>query len=678
MEIVALVPGQTAPVAQPDPAQWRRLKAEEMSLAALVHHAGSVAHEAPLEQVMKVFSERGVEFLALVRDGMVTGLCSRTRLGNLLGSRFGFALYSRSAAHQAQVDRPCVFSVGTPVREVLDRALARQGDEFREDVALIDERHALVGLIPIDALARLQTRLVNDQMEELQRQHHELLAAHQALRQSQGRYAGLFDSHVLGVALLDVQGTIQTHNRRLVQLLQPSETVELTSLSPWLPDPERTMFLEILAEQARGGAPVTRDVTLFHPTSGARQFRCSFGWIEETAQVCVCLDDITEQRAIERQLARQEKQTLLDTLVGGIAHELNNKLTPVQGFAELIGMTADEGTRIYTETIKKSVGEAARIIRQLLQLSRPATTEMQPTELKAVVDEALGMMRFQVHESCCRVRTAYSPEPIWVQADPAEIKQVIMNLVLNALQAMEGNAGAMLDIEVREKGARATITVQDNGVGIAPENLERIFDPFFTTKGPERGTGLGLSVCYSIIRQHGGEILVASKPGEGARFSIVLPRETALTHLAPPPWEPQKVDQICDTEGARVLVVEDEPQIRRLIRDALSTKYGCEVDIATNGIDALERVSSTHYRLVLSDVRMAGMNGTELYLWMRESQPEMARRFVFVTGFPGECHLAAEIAQWQVPVLSKPFSLARLAEVCGPFLEAPVEQAQSA
>ncbi len=656
------------------------------SLRPLVHHAWQVEHDAPLEQVSRIFGEKQVEFVALVRDGLVTGLCSRLRLGILLGARYGFALYSRSPAHLAQVERPLVFTTQTPIRDVLDHALARPGDEFREDIALVDEHHVLIGLVPIDALARLQTRLVSDQLTELQRQHQELRATHDALRKSQGRYAGLFESHTLGVALLDATGVVAGHNRRLGDLLNlGGDVAALASLTVWLAESDRARFLTVLQAQADGnGEPTTHELTFTVPGRGSRLFRCSLGWIEETSQICACIDDITDQRAMERLVSRQEKQTLLDTLVGGIAHELNNKLTPVQGFSELIALGTDPQMRHYAEMIGKCVGEAAHIIRQLLQLSNPNCVDTRAIDLRVIVTEALSMLRFQIRESRAAVQTSQPAMPVWVRADAAQIKQVIINLALNGLQAMHECTHGVLKVAVSEEDGRATLVVADNGVGIPPENIERIFDPFFTTKGPERGTGLGLSVCYSIVQQHGGEIGVASQPGEGAQFTVSLPTEVAGPVVLDAP-RPIARGPLATTKppAARVLVVEDELHVRRLIQEVLWTRFGCEVDTAVHGIDAFERLAVERYALVISDIRMPTMNGTELYLWLREAQPLLARRFIFVTGFPGDNHLEQELANWDVPVLTKPFTVSRLCELCAPFLEsaavpAGVEEAESA
>lgn len=277
------------------------------------------------------------------------------------------------------------------------------------------------------------------------------------------------------------------------------------------------------------------------------------------------------------------------------------------------------------------------------------------------------MLRFQIREARCVVERLLPGAPVWVQADGAELKQVIMNLGLNALQAMEGTPNAVLAIRVIETAEIAEVQVTDNGVGIAAENLERIFDPFFTTKGPEKGSGLGLSVCFSIVRQHGGRIEVTSTSGQGSQFKVLLPR-----HGNPPvalaPSNSVAPVSTRAARDARVLVVDDEPHVRRLIQTVLTTRFECDVDTAAQGIEAFERLAAQKYALVISDIRMPAMNGTELYLWLREAQPELAQRFIFVTGYPGENHLEKDVAEWAIPVLPKPFSISQLCTACARFL----------
>jgi two-component system NtrC family sensor kinase len=666
-------PVQEFPCDHPEP-----LQAEQISLESLVHHREFVEASVALEVTYGFFRSRKVEYMAVVDDGRVIGLCSRGQIGFVMGSRFGFALYSHSPVSSALVANPLIVRTDAPIREVLDRALARHGDSFHEDVVLVDPEQRLVGLVQAESLAQLQSRLVAEQLDALRKQHEtlrqqnlDLFRANHAARQSQGLYFGLFESHSLGVALLDVEGSIHEHNRRLAELLGFTDSsASLVSLVAWVEEKERAAFLALLRTHAENSAaPATREFTLTVPGRGARIFRCSTGWIKETGQICACLDDITDQRMLERKLVRQEKQMLLDTLVGGIAHELNNKLTPVQGFAELLGVQAGGNGRMHAHYIRKSVEEAAHIIRQLLQLSKPATSTSEPVDLRTVVEETLVMLKFQARAAQCTIRTSLPASPVWVLGDVGQLKQVALNLVLNALQAVEGRAEGQVAVHVHTGDRLAALVVADNGNGIAPENLGRIFDPFFTTKGPERGTGLGLSICYSIIRQHGGEIAVESQAGEGARFTVTLPSDELAG-----PRVVLREENVCfhpapGRRGGRVLVVEDDDVVSKLLQELLRVHFGCHVDLATNGRDALAAIGREHYELVISDIQMPEMNGAELFTRLREYHPDIARRFVFVTGHPGGRHLDAEIAHWNVPVIAKPFTVSRLADVCGPFLK---------
>ena len=639
----------------------------------------SVPHDLPLEEVHRLFRERDVNFMALVREGRVSGVCSRERLGFLLGSRFGFALNSQNPAHIAQVEHPLVFVHRMPVRDILDRALARHGAEFHEDVVLADEQQQPLGLIPVHKLAQLQNRLVGEQLGELRRQQETLqqrnlalFQANHALRQAQGLYQGLFESNALGVALLDQQGNVHTHNRRLAELLALGEgPCEIFSLASWISERERPRFAELLHQHEHdSGGPVTCEFPVDVTGRGTRLFRFSTGWIREIGKVCACIDDITEQRSLERHMQRQEKQVLLDTLVGGIAHELNNKLTPVLGFAGLLSPAAAEPERSYLDYISKSVTEAARIIGQLLQLSKPPGGDPQFTNLQHSIEEALVMLKFQLRENGVVTRIIQPPAPVMVLADHGQLKQVFINLAMNAIHAMEQQPSKVLEIEVGCDAEAAFVAVRDNGTGIAPEILGRIFDPFFTTKGPERGTGLGLSIWFSIMRQHGGDLTVESEPGRGARFKATLPIALAVTpgQVATTGRAATAASRIGLPGRRRVLVLEDEGIVRRLLQETLRARFGCSVDCVANGQEGLRQAETCDYDLIISDIRMPVMSGLEFFLRLRESRPALARRLIFITGHIGEKEQRDEIIRWQVPLLAKPFAIDRLIEICAPFV----------
>ena len=652
------------------------LAVEHTLLSSLVHHQVAVDHDSPLEEVEKVFRERQVDYVGILRGERVVGICARVKLGALLGSRFGFALYGKSPAIQAQVDHPLVFSTNDPVRVVLSQALARRGAGFHEDVALVSEAHEFLGLVSIDALAQLQSRLVGEQMEQLrrqseilQRQNVDLFQAGHAQRQAQGLYQCLFDSNALGVALLGSQGTVQAHNRRLAELLNLEDgSIGITFLTGWLNEADRQRFQVMIAAHGRDGLQAncrSQEFTFNVAGVGPRVFHITTGWIRETGQVCAFVDDITEQRSLEMGAIRQEKQRLLDTLIGGIAHELNNKLMPVFGFAEVLGDTGDMESSKMAQIIKQSAREAADIIKQLLQLSKPDTGSPRPFNLCALVEESLLMTKFQLREARIVLVKNLEPTGSLVLADPAKIRQVIINLILNAIDAMEGIREPSLRVSVCASASFVSLAVRDNGCGISLENQKRIFDPFFTTKAPDRGTGLGLSICYSVVRQFNGEIAVDSQPGVGATFTVTLPRsaqeERSQQELFP-------VELLALGRPTRVLVVDDEEVVRLLLQRLIRSSFGSLVDLAANGADAMALVNSYTYDLVISDIRMPIMTGTELYLRLKDSNPNLAGHFVFITGHPGSKSLQEEISKWKVPVLSKPFSSTDLTSVCGPLL----------
>lgn len=655
------------------------LPVESIDLKSLVEHRHSVESTLTLELVLRRFGETSLDYLAVMDGPRLAGICSRSHTGIVLGSRFGFALFAHYPVAVALIPHPLIIRDDTPVRTMLEAAFNRSPECFFEDVALIDEKQGLLGLISARKLVQLQSRLVADQMSELHRQHDathlqnlELFQANNAMRQSQALHRALFESHALGIALLSTDGLLCTCNKRLGELLQLEETAQPQAVIGRLNQADRKTFLNTLGAHERnpGLVPQTREYVLDVPSCGPRRFKVTTGWIAETGQVSVCFDDVTDQRMLERLMLRQEKQLLLDTMVGGIAHELNNKLTPVLGYAELLQLETIPHIKHCAQNIGRSIEEAAHIIRQLLQLAKPESGTLVKVDLRQILVESITMLKFKLQDSGCDVSTAAPDTAVTVLGDQSQLKQVVINLVLNSLQAMEGRKTGRLDIRVETKGDHALFSVTDTGEGIPRELMGRIFDPFFTTKGPDRGTGLGLSICSSIIREHGGDISVESEPGNGAKFSLVLPLDPssraeatpfAATSTSRSPFKGEYVE-------ANVLVVEDEGVLRCVLQEMLHSCFRCTVDQAQNGGEALRAIANKHYDLIVSDIRMPVMDGVELFSSLKKINPAAAKRFVFVTGYAGEKSIEQRIADWGVPVITKPFKLSRLSEVCFPFL----------
>lgn len=651
------------------------------NLAELVHHRRVVDAHTPLAEVQALFQREPHDFLAITQGGKVTGLCARSALGGLLGSRYGFSLYGNSPVIAARVPRPLIYRVDAPLHQVLDEALSRSGSEFFEDIVLVADDESLVGLVPVPSLARLQLQLsdrqlkrVIEQDDELRKQNLELFQINHQLRQSQGRYNALFETNALGVALLDPHGGIVAHNRRFEQVLRLAERPAPGefALREWLFSTERARFADLLAAIERAGPaqePIVADFLFEFPGGGTRAIALHCSWVAETGQVCAFLEDVTDQRALEQQLARQEKQNMLDTLVAGVAHELNNKLTPVLGFAELLDSVAPPALRPHTQCIRQSSQEAAQIIKQLLNIARPASADFALVDLGALAREAVQMLRYQLREHRCEAVLRVPADPLWAKGDAAQLKQVLLNLMLNALHAMEQTTRPELTLTVESDASGAWLRVRDIGTGIKPEHLSRIFDPFFTTKGP-RGTGLGLSISAAILRQHGGEIGVASTPGAGSTFSLRLPRQAGETFRVIPPDSAQvTTGSRYDASRRSVLIVDDEEFVRQFMQEVLRVCFSCRIELAADGLEAQEKLRADSFDLVLSDVRMPRVDGLQLRRWIAEHRPELAERVIFVTGHAGTMDLDSGLAHIAgAAVIRKPFTVDAIIGACRPYL----------
>jgi two-component system NtrC family sensor kinase len=656
-------------------------------LLDLVQHQEAVELDETTEAVYQKFRGLPYEFIAAVEGRKLLGLVSRNQIGLLLSGRYGFAVHSRKPIVEQL--RPDYLAIcrGTPLLEVFTLALSRTGEPFFDDVALVDDAGNYLGIVPVERLVRLQSELITAQFREteqqrtqLERTNKDLFRSLNELRQSRGQFEILFENSALGVALMNTHGEIKTANRRLETLLKSNtdgEGGELNLTSLVIPA-ERPAFQRLLhdLEQTVGfEVPRTVEFTLHLPDRGPRLFKFFMSWILQTGQICALLDDITEQRILERRMAQKERTALLESLVGGIAHEINNKLAPVVGYAELLAnelqcLQHTGNVAKYCLTIQNSAMESAKIIRQLLQLSRPHNVELQSCDLSIIVREVVEFLRFRLREGGCEVRLEFPDTGSLVLADAGQIKQVVINLVLNAVDAMEHSPQRQLTLRVVAAAEQICLEVTDTGQGIKSEHLGRIFDPFFTTKPPNRGTGLGLSVCFSILQQHGGEITVESVVGHGTTFKVVLRRaEKVPAEVRPDPEAANRLAPAPATQRARVLIVDDEEFITGMIQEALRVKMNCRVDQTSDGKEAIVRLRESAYDLVISDVRMPCLDGFGLYTWIQENQPRLSSRFLFITGDAGSTDLDAQLERLKVPVLRKPFDLEHLIRVCTQQLE---------
>jgi len=375
-------------------------------------------------------------------------------------------------------------------------------------------------------------------------------------------------------------------------------------------------------------------------------------------------------KTTQAQLIQSEKLSGIGEFVAGVAHELNNPLTSVMGFSELLARASDDPQqRRYLEIIHKSALRCQKIVQSLLSFSRRHAPERKPANVNTLVGNAVEFLQYQLRTSNLEILTHLDPNIPKAMLDPHQIQQVFLNIINNARQAIEGNTPkGRITITTTVVRDKIRVEFQDNGPGIKPENLPKLFDPFFTTKKTGQGTGLGLSLCYGIIKEHGGTIDVRSKPGESACFIIQLP----LTAVPPgvPDAEAIPVPAVSpdNGRGKKVLVIDDEEQILEMIK-AVLVNHGYEVDIAQDGETGLNRLSQHRYDLTLCDWKMPGMNGEQVYERACALNPGLSKRMVFITGDVISDKVQQFITKRNTLCLPKPFSLAQFQEALGQALK---------
>jgi two-component system cell cycle sensor histidine kinase/response regulator CckA len=391
------------------------------------------------------------------------------------------------------------------------------------------------------------------------------------------------------------------------------------------------------------------------------------------AAVLLLLKDNSEEAKLKRQVAQATKMQVVGQLAGGVAHDFNNILTAIIGHCDLMLMRHTPGDIDYDDIqqIKSNSNRAAGLTRQLLAFSRQQTLRPQVLQLPDVVSEVSHLLKRLLGETVeLVVKHGRNLGPI--RADPGQLEQVIINLAVNARDAMAPKGGGTVTIQTYCVNANqvanlgsdilpiadySALSVTDTGTGIPPSVLGKIFEPFFTTKEVGKGTGLGLSTVYGIVKQSGGFIFADSKVGEGAQFVIYLPvhREEATAGRK---QSLPKADKDELWGSGTVLLVEDEPTVRSVAERAL-TRHGYKVITADNGEDALEILSRGEpIELLISDVVMPGMDGPTMVREAREGRPDL--KILFMSGYAEE-QLRKSIDIENVNFLPKPFSVTDLA-----------------
>jgi len=499
----------------------------------------------------------------------------------------------------------------------------------------------------------------------------------QALARSETKSYELFNDAPVGYFEYDTQGRITNVNRTELEMLG-SSFGEVVGQHVWKFVAEEDEARQRILAKLAGSVPPAqglertyrrKDGTTFPVLMWDRLLRDPGGKIEGIRST---IQDITERKQMEKekalleeQLRQSQKMEALGRLAGGIAHDFNNLLTIIKGYSQLFLIDLKKGDPMGKgiEQILKATQRASDLIRQLLAFSRRQVMEMRVLDLNNLLGDLDKMLRRVIGEDIILV-TLLAEDLDAVKADPGQIGQVLMNLVVNARDAMP--SGGKLTIETanvvlgeeyvttrREmcRGRYVMLSVSDTGVGMDPEVRDRIFEPFFTTKEKDKGTGLGLSTVYGIVQQSGGNIWVNSEPGKGTTFEIYLPVVGPLEERT------ERVAGGGEIAGGKetILIVEDFEEVRQLVREVLE-RQGYAVLEAANGDETLKICARMKDKidLIVTDVVMPGMSGRELADRMKALRPEM--KVLYTSGYADDTVVQYGVERDGIHYLQKPFT----------------------
>ena len=411
-----------------------------------------------------------------------------------------------------------------------------------------------------------------------------------------------------------------------------------------------------------------------HADGNWRTLRASarplFDEVGNITAVVASARDVTESKLSERQLMQKEKLTAMGQMMAGVAHELNNPLTAILGISDLLRERAtDDSTRRQVEIVLNQARRAASIIQNLLAFSRPATQGRTKLKLEEIVQQALQLQQVALQQKNVSVEFSAPSDLPPIEGDVRLLTQVFSNLIVNAEQAISSvRDRGTLRISLARSEATVAVTFTDDGAGIQPENVGKIFDPFFTTKRPGGGTGLGLTICLALVKEHGGSIEVHSSPRGGASFRVLLPVATGepAAHSRPAPDVSSVAAPLplptfpAALKGHSALVVDDEDSIREIVQEGLTAR-GMKVEGAASSEEALSHLAGNSYDVILCDFNLPGLKGEQLFERLRSEAGSSAPRFVFMTGDLLDPTTIAAFGEKGAYVMQKPFHVSALA-----------------
>jgi signal transduction histidine kinase/CheY-like chemotaxis protein len=500
-------------------------------------------------------------------------------------------------------------------------------------------------------------------VQEVERQTQTLVQSLAATASAERNLRQIIEASPDPIVLIDHEGMVLEY-----------ESDAPSSRSPAAPRPGRSAFEQFDAdataiarqhlEAAFAGEVRRFEAPLRRPDGGRGVTSLVYAPIREHGQITKVLAiarDVTELRRAQSQLQQADKLAAMGQLVSGVAHEINNPAAIISGFAQTL-MLDDlrPEQREIVEMVRDEAMRIGQITTNLLAFARMSGPERSLVDINELVRRTYTLRAYHLNTLNVQVDLELDETEPRVWANVSELQQLLLNLLINAEQALETFEGSRrISLRTQAEASDVHIACRDSGPGIPSEIRSRIFDPFFTTKPEGVGTGLGLSICYGIVKSHGGRIWVESEAGHGASFQIALPLDL---RTAPRPIPVDAAGRPADAEPICVLVVDDEPGIRQATARFLN-RCGIQVRAVSDGAEALRALRTREFDVILCDVRMPGMNGRDFLARLREQAPRLVSTLVFATGDALDADTAALLSDAGAPSLVKPFDFDALEQL---------------
>jgi len=465
------------------------------------------------------------------------------------------------------------------------------------------------------------------------------------------------------ICFIDAQGAVRRANRVFADLIK----LPVTALHgrPWV-----TLLPPAWIDPV-GRLIASPDGPSVEVRAGDRVLIVTAVGTGEPGAAVLLFEDQTDKRRLQDQLLQSEKMSAIGQLIAGVAHDLNNPLASVVGFADLLGEAEDVPERLEEPlaVIRQEAERASGIVRNLLSFARRHEGERQIQSIRPILESTILLLKNQLMAQHVELTFTAEPGLPEVEVHANQIKQVFVNIISNAAQAIRGAdvSGGRITVLAKCWLDGVAVSISDNGPGMPESVAQHAFEPFFSTKGEGEGTGLGLSICQGIVKEHGGSITVDAGLGTGASFTVELPgaaaaRLATATDLVADAHAPADAAPAGATERLRVLVVDDEPHILHYMQATLES-WGHFVVLASDGSQALKRALTQPFDLIICDLRMPRLGGREMYQTLAQMHPAVAGRMVFATGDTVRGDTLQFLERLGRPFLQKPFKLDELRRV---------------